>query len=1111
MKIIHNSFTGINMFFRVKFVPVTLVSFLLVPQICLSLQKPPILFKDIDQTALETFGDGYISGAGGSVSSMWAYLTQFKEGSAGVHTITKPVVEEMNLLSTNCSLKFEMYIGDGGTNFGGFVAVNLGSSQECLLSANTPRAYSMCAGIGVKFVSSVAGTTAQLNLGTSVVGAVDGLASQLRGQWNQVELNFETFNNNLDHRQLTVKLDELPLFSPIPWSKELLQASDSSSEVGEWTKKINFVGNTCMSGSCMDNHIVRNINYICAKGNLAVLLAPPTPFPTPAPTTAPPTLAPTFAPTSHPTLSPTLPPTTKAPTNFPTPAPTTPAPTPQPIVETLPITPSPTTPKPTFPITPSPTTPKPTSVPTSMPIFLPVADVVAEEIPAPVTPIVSPEEIPESPTDTVSISEETPSPTSPGLSPEAISEPPTEAVPFSEDIPTLINPVSFPEEIPESPTEAVPISEEIATPESPALSPEEIAESPEAVGPGSEEIPPPVTPVLSPEEIPESAPPALTPHLFTDAPTDSPSEIPTPMPSQYWASFHEPKMNKKQELNDDAEVFDHSNSALSVVLTSPPLHEEVFSGQFPAVISTTAPVADELDREDTLAVVSTAAPSPDGILADGDYSSLSTSPPLLDQIVMETSAPVTDEFVVYDRSATTSPSNQDVFIGEDITVIVSTSPPIAGSYDNGDDKSATISTFAPFPSDSGEVEIPTVSTSAPSPLEHVKDDLSTEPPAVNFVMENDSGLISTSSPMPLEYSRDDEINVVSTATPAPVSDEVFPFSTGQPVVTPPATKRCTAENPWPLPFDQIKLANDAQRIGRFIHLTDSRPNQFGIGLIPPTVLQLVGFGEAAVNMTFKLTMSSSPVCRGVRFVLDYGTKPGCMYSVTDEEPSPPQYRLGFLKNALASLETVQSQMLDLPVVSGPSLSDCDGVSLALVSDPKSPGVFIAQPEALYYAGSESSFANKPYVTVRMEYTLSEGTQNMKFFLDGVPVTDRVPFALEDIVDGRRIIPRLTLAAATSNCPVAHHISEVSFETEKDVYCEDEDAVLNDDSGDQFGDYFIKLKRSEDSENSNLVNFLLSLGTTQINNAVVFVCFGVGILLIFVGIKRTSSRLPYSQV
>jgi len=115
-------------------------------------------------------------------------------------------------------------------------------------------------------------------------------------------------------------------------------------------------------------------------------------------------------------------------------------------------------------------------------------------------------------------------------------------------------------------------------------------------------------------------------------------------------------------------------------------------------------------------------------------------------------------------------------------------------------------------------------------------------------------------------------------------------------------------------------------------------------------------------------------------------------------------------------------------------ADCDGISLALISDPDGPGVFLAKHNALLYTGDESLFSNKQSITIKMEYTPTASSQYMKFYVDEVPVSPKILFTTEDLEQGARIFPKITFAAATGDCTVKHTISDIWFEMEKVMDC-----------------------------------------------------------------------------
>ena len=74
----------------------------------------------------------YFSGAHTEVGpdgTPWFYLNQLAPNSVGEQVFTRPKVEAMGLLSHNCSVGFQLYLGDGGSNYGGLGVSNKLSSH----------------------------------------------------------------------------------------------------------------------------------------------------------------------------------------------------------------------------------------------------------------------------------------------------------------------------------------------------------------------------------------------------------------------------------------------------------------------------------------------------------------------------------------------------------------------------------------------------------------------------------------------------------------------------------------------------------------------------------------------------------------------------------------------------------------------------------------------------------------------------------------------------------------------------------------------------------------------------------------------------------------------
>jgi len=367
-----------------------------------------VIFNKFNISDIKPFSGAYTTV--GSDGTAMFYLNQLSPNSIGEQVFTRPKVEAMELLSHNCTVSFQLYIGDGGSNFGGFASWNIGAAANCLLAATTPRMLSLCSGIGVTFrsqQSSLGVSSVAINVGASTAATSGDVLSALRGTWIAVLVNLITYNDAADNRAVEVILNGKNLFpnQRIIWKKDVLNTGGAYTSGDTWSQKMTMLGNTCLTGSgstCTDNHIVKNIQYYCTTHPLPIgnpfPSQKPTPKPTPKPTNHPtpaPTPKPTPNPTSHPTPSPTPKPTphpTPAPTDHPTPSPT-PRPTSHPTPEPTPHpTPSPT-PRPTAHPTPEPTV-RPTPAPTARPTPTPTEQPTARPTPFPTLPpviIITPE------------------------------------------------------------------------------------------------------------------------------------------------------------------------------------------------------------------------------------------------------------------------------------------------------------------------------------------------------------------------------------------------------------------------------------------------------------------------------------------------------------------------------------------------------------------------------------------------------------------------------------------------------------------------------------------------------------------------------------------------
>jgi len=285
-----------------------------------SVQGPNVKFSYVQMngSTTKTFGSAYTTLL--SDGAAQSYLNTLETHSIGELVVNRPTVESMNLLFNNCSIRFQMFIGGGDPDYGGFVALNIGSGAECLLVGNTPNFPLNCLGIGIRFASGLQGTKGIVNVGKTIVAQSLDLTAVLRNQWAGVEINLITYNDVEDIRSLQVKLNGFDVYpnQKVAWVKSVLNTGGSYVSGDAWSEKLTFLGMNCMSGTCVDNHIIKNMYYVCGQGPLPVTprTFPPTPVPTPSPSPSP-TPFPTPMPNPHPTKVPT-----PAPTLSPTPQPT---------------------------------------------------------------------------------------------------------------------------------------------------------------------------------------------------------------------------------------------------------------------------------------------------------------------------------------------------------------------------------------------------------------------------------------------------------------------------------------------------------------------------------------------------------------------------------------------------------------------------------------------------------------------------------------------------------------------------------------------------------------------------------------------------------------------
>jgi len=187
----------------------------------------------------------------GLESPPWFYLNSIKPNSYGAQIVSSDSVEAMDILNHNCSVNFQLYMGDGGPNYGGYASLNLGSDSECLLSSSN------CGGIGVIFESTPSSNKLKVKVGESSTQTNDDIFRELREQWMTVNVDFITFNGTTDDRALFVDIDGNTIFeNGIRWSKHDLQIDPT------WFQNMSFVGEN-IDG---DEHIVQGIYMKCVNG-----------------------------------------------------------------------------------------------------------------------------------------------------------------------------------------------------------------------------------------------------------------------------------------------------------------------------------------------------------------------------------------------------------------------------------------------------------------------------------------------------------------------------------------------------------------------------------------------------------------------------------------------------------------------------------------------------------------------------------------------------------------------------------------------------------------------------------------------------------------------------
>jgi len=354
-------------------------------------------------------------------------------------------------------------------------------------------------------------------------------------------------------------------------------------------------------------------------------------------------------------------------------------------------------------------------------------------------------------------------------------------------------------------------------------------------------------------------------------------------------------------------------------------------------------------------------------------------------------------------------------------------------------------------------------------------------------LDDNSTLVPTPSPTPspTPFTTPELIpSPLPTPSPTPNRNQPTPKVTLHPTPKPPKTAKpniptCQVPDPWVFPLDHMKLVYDAKKNGRAVYLTENSKNQFGLGLLTPAISNLVGFGEFAVNLTFNLTVKVPNSCSGLRFVVDYGAKKSCLYSEENIQPQnkhiwrpspqpqpnggqggailpPPDFQTKPIpwpcppgscpceddeEQAMLMQFNKKSNDASLPVSDDFKVPECDGISLALVSDSDGSGIYVAKEQSLVYAGELSVTANME-VEIKLVYTRTKGVEFMTFYINGNKIADQIPFTTSDLAQGSRLFPKVSFAAGTgSTCQAEHAISAMWIQMEKVLSCREVE-ILN---------------------------------------------------------------------
>jgi len=215
-----------------------------------------VIVSDADVTAL---GSAHIDSFSPN-SPPYFHLNEHIPRSSGAVVVSPSQIESLGVLDQNCTVNFQLYMGDVGKEYSGSSYWNMGADSGCLLHSSNPED---CGGIGLLFQSSAELSAVQLNVGDSLIRNTNILPSLLN-EWISVSISLVTYNASSDSRAVFVHLFGHPVFvKAFPWHKSDLHSQIEQLPENEWSNRMTFFARNCNEYGCSNEHIVQNLNFRC--------------------------------------------------------------------------------------------------------------------------------------------------------------------------------------------------------------------------------------------------------------------------------------------------------------------------------------------------------------------------------------------------------------------------------------------------------------------------------------------------------------------------------------------------------------------------------------------------------------------------------------------------------------------------------------------------------------------------------------------------------------------------------------------------------------------------------------------------------------------------------